>query len=251
MAKAITIIAIMNTTPTKKQAPQQTSYKERKRLLPSWWMAWIAVMLLAFGGPAFVARLLLVPGDEIRASLLEERAVAEADLERLEKSRLRVLGWFPASTGFNDLVLIALQRAGKAQGERAKGFFAEAEGWQCKGLQAAPADPYGWFRLAYLYIMADGGPSARAAAAWQQSVAVAPFEPRLMVARVHMGMTHEAFLDADAKALIPRLIRGAVEQDIDTLARNAKAGNYISTIQEALANDPALLKWFQGKLSEL
>ncbi len=249
MAKATTTIGIMNITQTK--TTLRSLALPRKTLIPAWWIAWIAVLLLAFSTPAFVARFLSLPGDNVHAALLEERPVSDADLAALVHSRLRVIGWYPSSAGYNDLVLVALQQANKAQGEAAKTILADAQGWQRRALLASPVDPYGWFRLAYLYIMEDGRPSARAASAWQQSVSVAPYEPRLMVARVHMGMTHEIFLDADAKALIPRLIRGAVEQDVDTLARQAKAGNYISTIENALANDPRLLNWFRGKLSEL
>ncbi len=239
MAKAITTIGTMTTTPT------------RKSPFPLWWIAWLAAMLLLFGAPSLTARLLLLSGDPIRAAILEEKPVSDGDLSVLQRSRLRVVGWFPSNASFNDLALVALLRANQKQGDEAKPFLVESEFWQKKALLAGPSDPYGWSRLAYLFLMADGGPSSRSAAAWLQSVATAPFEPRLMVARVHMGMTHSAFLDEDAKALIPRLIRGAVDQDIDTLARNAKTGHYISVIEEALANDPAKLKWFRDKLSEL
>lgn len=214
-------------------------------------MSWIAVMLLAFGFPALVARLALLSGDSVRAAILEEKRVSPNDLLLLEDSRLRVLGWFPSNAGFNDLAVASLQRAGQAQGQEAKDLLARAEHWQRRALAAGPSDTYGWFRLAYLYLTADGGPSPRVASAWLQSVYTAPFEPRLMVARVHMGMTNDAFLSPEAKAMMPRLIRGAVDQDIDTLARNAKAGNYISVIESALANDPARLQWFRDKLSEL
>lgn len=239
MGKVITVINIMLTMWTRKSD-----------ILPNGWILGLAVLLLILGVPALCARVLELPGDSIRFAMLEGQNVSPEEMDALEASRRRVVSFYPTNANLNDLALIALTRGNQAEGERAKAFFAESEKWQRQALAKTPADPYGWFRLAYLFLMEDGPVSARTAAAWAQSMAVAPYEPLLMIPRLHMGMSNYALMTAEAKSYIPLLVRGASIFDAEGLARIAKAGNFVEIVRDALAGNPDELRDFEQQIKE-
>lgn len=238
MATAITTIVTMNIMRT-----------DRSDVLPSWWVVWLALMAVVFGLPAMTARFIELPGDSARLALLEGRAVSTQDLDWLEKSRKAVVAWFPLNTLYNDLAVVAMERAKLASGTSAAPYFKEAEVWQRRALAASPADPYGWFRLAFLFFMTDG-PSARTAAAWTQSVAAAPFEPRLMLARTQLAVKLGGFIPSEARLTMDRLIRETWLVDPHGLTRAAAEGAFVSKVEEALADDPDALQALRKLLEE-
>lgn len=239
MAKAITAIGIMPITPTKKTS-----------LLPLAGLGVLAVVLLLASAPALVARLIELAGDSVHEAILEGKKLSEEDLATLEMARARVAGWRPSGARFGDLALTHLERGMRAQGEERAAYLADAQDWQKLALSRAPADPYGWFRLAYLYFLADGGASSRVAAAWAQSMASAPYEPRLMIARLQMGVASVKFLSPEAQIHLPRLVRGSAIFDAEGLARVAKAGAFTSEVEAALAGDPEALRAFRERLGK-
>jgi len=213
-------------------------------------LAGLALVLIGLGLPPLSARLIELPGNEVVKHLQEnQQTVSDADLAVLESTRMRVLSWFPLNNSENELALDAFVRAGHAKGEEATRLFAAAETWQRVALRTSPTDPYGWMRLAYLFLMQDGGPSFRTAAAWTQSMAVGPYEPELMISRLQMGMANYAFLTPEARAYIPLLVRGSATFDMDNLARYAKEGAFTSIVQKELANNEEELALFRQKIS--
>ncbi len=238
MATAITITGIMNIMLTK------------PRILPFWWMAWIALMLFLFSLSSVSARFLMLSGDPVRLALLEGETLDAASLDRLESSRLRVVRWFSPASVAGDLAVLSLQRAQGAATEEKKEAFLGAEKWQRTGLSNAPADPYGWFRLAFLLYRTEGS-SVQAAKAWAQSLDAAPYEPRLSFARLQMAMQLDPFLDNNARRHVPVLIRSLVKDDPEALAIAALARAYVSVVEEALVNEDVDLKAFREQVSKL
>jgi len=235
---AITTIGIMNTIPTKPFS------------LPVWWMAWLATLLLAFGVPSLVARLFHVGGDDVQVALLQGSKVTDDALMRLDASRRNTAAWFPMNVLYDDLAMVALERSARAKDRSiAQAYVHEAELWQRKGLFVSPADPYGWYRLAYLYYSTEG-PSQRVTSAWRQSVASAPYEPRLLVPRLQMAMSLESILDADVRESFPRLIRDAWREDPEALTKAAHEGTFISSVESALRRDPDDLNMFHKILEK-
>ncbi|HBM90660.1 MAG TPA: hypothetical protein DD400_02115 [Rhodospirillaceae bacterium] len=222
----------------------------KPRIVPFWWMAWIALMLFLFSLSSVTARFLMLPGDSVRLALLEGETLDVASLDRLEASRLRVVRWFSPASVAGDLAVLSLQRAQGAASEEEGAAFAEAEKWQRIGLLNAPADPYGWFRLAFLFYRTEGS-SAQAAKAWSQSLDAAPYEPRLSFARLQMAMTLDPFLDDNARRHIPVLIRSLVKDDPKALATGALVGAYVSVVEEALVNEDDDLITFREHVSKL
>lgn len=237
MATAITTIDIMNITQTKPS------------LLAFWWKTWLAILLLAFGLPSLVARLILLPGDQTRIDLLAGGKVELQDLQRFYASRRAAGAWFPENALYNDLAMASLNLSQRTEGETSKAFLQEAAVWESKALNVSPADAYGWYRMAYLYFMVEGASSPRAAKAWGLSMASAPYEPRLVSSRLQMAIgLGPSFLDETvARLYVPNLIRSAWEDDPDRLAKLAYDGSFISLVEEALRNDPDDLASFREK----
>lgn len=237
MATAITTTGTMNITQTK------------PAVFPLWWKAWIAILLLAFGVPSLVARFVMLPGDAARLSLLAGEKIPNVDLEQFYLSRHRASGWFPENALYNDLALASFELSGRVQSDAAKAFIQESIAWQHKALTVSPADAYGWYRLAYLYSGVEGA-SHRVAAAWEQSMASAPYEPRLIFPRLEMAVgLGAAFLaDDSAQVYVPRLIRDAWNVDTVLLSKLAQEGNFVSLVEDALRNDPEGLADFHTKV---
>lgn len=237
MATAITITGIMNTTPT-------------KAAFPSWWVAGLALILIGLGTPMTAGRFLLLSGDDTRAALLDGRRVPQAELGAFEGGRLRVAAWFPVNTVFNDLTMATIERSLQTRPQERAVFLKDAEYWQRRALGITPADTYGWFRLAFLFLSQDG-PSSRSAAAFAQSMASAPYEPRLLSARIQMAIKLGSFLDPDLQRRVPFMIRDAMRMDEEALARTAKAGGFAAVVERALADSPDDLERFRSNLKEV
>ncbi|MGE4350921.1 MAG: hypothetical protein AB7E52_01885 [Bdellovibrionales bacterium] len=235
---AIIIIGIMTITQTK------------NLLFPLWWKVWIVVLLLVFATPSLMARLIHLPGDEERLHLLQGQKVSEEALDSLYHSRFVTSRWFPENDSYNVLSLVALERAQRSSGEEVKNNLLEADFWERKALAVSPADPYGWYRLAFIYYRMQG-PSLSVALAWRESMASAPYEPRLIYPRLQMAMGLGSFLtDEFAKFYVPPLIRDAWNEDPDRLTKLAKEGAFISEVENALRGDPKGLASFRQKLKE-
>ncbi len=239
MATAITITVIMNTTRT------------RPPLIPLWWMAWLGLLLLVFGIPFLVGRFMELSGDSVRLALLEGKEVSARELNTLEEGRLRVAPWIHTNALYNDLALVALERAKTlSEADQKAALFQNAEVWQRKALWVSPSDPYGWFRLAYLLYQKKGG-LQQAAEAWRQSLASAPYEPRLLLPRLQMALALGEVLDEASRHQLPRLVREAWAYDPTGLAKAAKAGRFIAVVEAALRDDAQSLKHFQDQLDLL
>ena len=114
---------------------------------------------------------------------------------------------------------------------------------QQQSLRQAPANPYGWLRLAYLSYQKDGV-TVEAAAAWQKSLLTGPQEGRLLVPRLTFGILLMDQLPPSDKARIPTLIRAAYAFDSGGLAKAAYDYHYISVVEAALADEPKQLQRF-------
>lgn len=233
MAKAITATGIMNII--------------RINPLPKWWMLALATLLITFAAPSLTARLIELPGNDAREKMIKGASLSPEELTEIYETRRRTAEWYPLSASLNDLAMVLIEKARTAGAEDAVKLLAEAEYWQRKALALSPADPFGWFRLAYLIYRAEG-PSARVAEAWRQSMINGPFEPRLIQARLEMGLQLGKLVPQEAESYVPRLIREMADEDMQALADLAKRGHYISIVESALMTAPAFLADFRSKI---
>lgn len=238
MVKGTIITVTMNTIPTNKTP------------IPVWWMAWIAILLVVFAVPSLLARTLLISGEASRLSVLQGDAYTDDDLLSLKASRDRVAAWFPQNSIYNDLALVDLEMAPKKKdAEQARNTYASSESWQRKALAVSPADPYGWYRLAYLLYMKEG-PTQNVALAWGQSLSTAPFEPRLAIPRLQMGISLGSKVGVEARSYIPGLARQAWARNPYELVQAAHDGTFASVVEAAFINDAEALQSFRKMLKE-
>ena len=237
MAMVITITGTMNTIPT-------------KVAFPFWGGAGVGLVVLGLGAPKLAGRLMLLPADDTRLALLEGRSVPTQTLQSFEATRLRTASWFPVNAVANDLAMSTFERALQAPAAQRPILLKDAEYWQRRALSITPADAYGWLRLSYLYLAMDGA-SPRSAAAFAQSYASAPYEPRLLAARVQTGLKLGSFLDPDMQRRLPAMIRDAMRADKDELVFAAKQDNFIGVVEQALADYPDDLARFRSALKDL
>jgi len=232
MVTATIINGTMNTIPT------------NRLLLSRWWMAFVAILLMIMGIPSLAARLVLRAGDEIQLSILQGNSVSDEDLTTLAAGRRAISSWFHLNAAYNDLALSSLERSGRVTDKiQAANLLKEAVAWQYKALFVSPADPYGWYRLSYLYFVTEG-PSQRAAGAWKQSLNAASYEPRLLVTRVQMAMSLGNVIDTETRSQLPRMVREAWDEDPDLLLRTARDGSFLSFVESSLADDAESLEQF-------
>ena len=210
----------------------------------------MAILLFAFGVPSLIARAIHSRGDDVALAVMQGEHPSDDGLVRLDISRRTTAAWFPMNNLYNDLALVALERSGRAKDPSiSKAYIKEAELWQRKALFISPADPYGWYRLAYLYYLTDG-PSQRVADAWTQSLAVAPFEPRLLVPHLQMAMSLGDKIEEETRKSYPRLARDAWREDPQNLAKAAQDGSFVTIVEDALRNDPEDLQQFRALLDQ-
>jgi hypothetical protein len=200
--------------------------------------------------PSLAARMALLPGDEARDALLSRGTSAEATLDTLNSTRRRALTWRATSETCNDLALYDLTRARRAEAGSnppPQEIWREAIRWQSRALGRAPADTYGWARLAYMMMQTEGLTDATAATL-AHSFDTGPYEPSLQLFRLVMAVSLFDKLDKDTKDSMPFMIRAAWEHDPSGLAKAARDNHFISLAEQALADDPEKLAEFREKL---
>jgi hypothetical protein len=214
---------------------------------PRFWLAGLALVLLVLTVPSVIARLKMLPGNDIREKLLAQEKVTPTDLQKLEGTRRDVVEWFADKSVLSDLAMIAEERFRSDPENEA--FFVAAKNWQERSLKDAPADAYGWFRLSFLYYDEDKDVSERAVQAWVNSLRAAPYEPRLTLARLDLGMRFREKLDDVSVRYLPTLMREQALLSVDELARVALRGRYVSEVEAALEGE-ATLPDFRAAVSE-
>jgi hypothetical protein len=236
--------------PTKGKAASQTASRPQsvkkvsaaqvtkaEPLVPAWMLGTLASLLILLAVPSLMARLVALPGDALVLEMRQGKALSPDQLDRAEQSRLRVIHWFPINTYFNDLAEIALLRTVAHQTEAIEAYK-KVETWQHRALRLSPADAYGWFRLAYLYELAKA-PVSAVSAAWWQSYAAAPYEPRLFLPRLEMAVRLGPTLGGEARErAIGNLIRDAWNYNPWDLTRSARDRVYLSLLNETFRDDP-------------
>jgi hypothetical protein len=211
----------------------------------------LALIALSSSVPPLTARMALMPSDGAREALLARNAVSEVDLNALYKTRQRALIWRSTADTLDDLALVSLTRAasGKAGSQEAQNEWGNAFYWQRRALGRAPADTFGWTRLAYM-LMQTEGISGETATALMRSLDTGPYEPSLMLVRLNMVVPLLDKLDPDVKASLPFMINAAWEYDLEGLAKTAQQNHFVNLVEKALADDPDKLSAFREKISE-
>ena len=115
------------------------------------------------------------------------------------------------------------------------------------GLARAPADPKGWMMLALA--RAQHGDKTGARLALRSSIAIAPHDPTLALARAELGLQLIDELPPEEWQLVSEQIRVAADAQFDGLIKYVQAGGDLTPITTALAGEPDKVAALIGAVS--
>ena len=197
-------------------------------------------MLLWLATPRAVAAFYMLPGDVVKEKLGGDKPPSDDDLMLLVSSREKAARF--ANTGIvkSDMALGLFelaQRRGLDTNE-GKALLDRAASVLRRGLAEAPANTYGWARLAFIENRLEFG-SPAAIEALRMSVMTAQFEPYLLLSRMFLALKLRPYWDDDMTALQERQVRLSWQWNPRQLAKAAKqygAQDYVAGI---IGDDPA------------
>lgn len=205
------------------------------------------LILIAITFQTLGAHCVLLSNNNVRQRILNGKDITSEDMASYETAQKRALHWLPGTEIMDELAATSLIKARQFPTE-ANNTLKEALVWQRSSLALAPANTYGWTRLAYLHLITEG-PSPIAAAALALSLETGPYEPSIMLTRVTMAIAMLDIIDDDTRARLPPMIRAAWEHEPGQLTETARREKFISLVDDALQNDPAALAQFRNYLA--
>lgn len=194
----------------------------------------LALFLFLAGTRQFAAGLAVLPGNATLSALRERTSVAPADLDSFIATEQASLALLDRADGWSNLSLAYALRAETSEDRMS--LLVKAHDAVSKSLALAPANPYGWARLAAIERQL-GYENAAVAGHWRQSVTTGPNEDRLFVARIGMAVTLWPDLTRDDQAEVWREIRDLWSMDQGTVLSLARDDFSTNVIRAALAVD--------------
>jgi hypothetical protein len=212
----------------------------------------LGVALLALGAPRLIAAVVMFPGEPILQKVQNLEPVDEEELKILIVSQQRGLSWIASGRKWMDLGLAQLLLAEKkdANDPERLNLISSAIKSLRTGLAMAPASPFAWTRLAHAEIL-KGGASPEALGAFRFGLETAPFEPRLAIARLTLGVSLWDELQEVEKQLIFKQMRSTWKstwKDKTRLTDFALETGRPNLIRAALLKSPKDLAYFEKML---
>lgn len=205
----------------------------------------VAALSLALGGvmlalalPRIAAELAALPGNRVEAAVERGEIPGDGELALLVQSRESSLAWLVSGRRERELAVaeLLLARGDLGGGAWNRSRRAQAEAMLRAGLAGAPANPYGWARLAHLSLI-EGAPPRQVVPLLELSLRTAPVEPPLTLARLELCLVEWNYFDASAAPRLEAELRLAWTQAPDALVRLARATGRIDLLRRALPQD--------------
>ena len=192
-------------------------------------------LILGLALPRIVAELVALPGNRIEASVQQGRLPRDAELAVLIRSRVRSLAWLVSGRTEMQLAVAELlaTRGDLGGGEGNRSRRAQAEAMLRASLARAPAEPYGWVRLAHLSLI-EGEPPRQVVPLLEMSLRTAPVEPPLTFARLELCLVEWNHFGNAAEPRLEAQLRLAWAQAPDALVRLARATGRVDLLRRAL-----------------
>lgn len=211
-----------------------------------------ALVVFMSVGALLPAQLALLPGDDIRESLLQEKDIGKEDLLAFISSREAASIWVATGNVLGDKAMGELKMAQKAgvTSDEGKIYLQAALQDQKKALARAPASPYDWVRLSYL-LWISNGPSKEVVSALSRSFKADPYESTLLWVRLEMAVNLWDLLDPETKAFMPSYIQAFWSTHPQKLAYFALEKHAIGLIENALSSKPDALRQFNATLDDI
>lgn len=192
-------------------------------------------VLLALAGPRLYGQMLMLPGNKVQAAIDNDDTVSAQELDALAQSRQRGLAWTDSGHTRLELaaaeILLAEREVGG--GTRYHALMAQALTAIRDGLARAPADAYGWTRLAYARL-ALGEPADRVVPVLAMAIETAPVEATLIYPRLELCLIEWPYFAKVKPLLFEQQIRLAWGQSRLRLVRLARATSRLDAVRAAL-----------------
>jgi hypothetical protein len=195
----------------------------------------LGCVLLALAGPRLYGQLLMLPANKVQAAIDNDDAVSARELDALVQSRTRGLAW--TDSGHTRLQLAAaeilLAQREVGGGTRYHALMAQALTALRDGLARAPADAYGWTRLAYARL-ALGEPADRVVPVLAMAIETAPVEATLIYPRLELCLIEWPYFAQAKPELFQQQIQLAWAQSRLRLVRLARSTSRLDAVRNAL-----------------
>lgn len=224
---------------------------ETRRRLIAAPVALCAVILIGLGLPRTFGVLVSTGGEPVLRKLQEQQAVDVEQLRTLINAQENAAFWLSDGRVLTDLGLGALllsESLPKDDPEAARSLQQAIVALE-EGVARAPANPYAWSRLAYARAMAEGW-SPRAVAALRLALITAPYEPRLLWARLRMTMLAWMQMATDDREVVFQQVRWAWESNPAELVRLAVEANQLNLVRIALLRSPDDVARFEEMIKQ-
>ncbi len=210
-----------------------------------------AVILIGLALPRVIGVLVSSSAEPVLRKLQEQQPVDPDQLRTLIEAQESAAFWLADGRVLTDLGLGALllsESAPKGDPEAARALQQAIVALE-EGVARAPANPYAWSRLAYARAMAEGW-SPRAVAALRLALITAPYEPRLLWARLRMTMLAWMQLSSDDREVVLQQVRWAWQSNPGELVRMAVETKQTDLVRAALMLAPDDLQRFEAMTRE-
>jgi hypothetical protein len=223
------------------------------RLLRSSAVLIAGVSLLYLGVPRFIAAVVTLPSGPILNKIQTNRTVDAKALDIFIKSQKRGLQWNESARRWTDLGLAQIILANDAGNENSRiALLDKAEESLVRGLSLGPSNAFAWTRLAYID-MARNGLSATVTRKLRLAVAKAPYDRRLVFARLRLCFLNWTQFDEADRPMVLEQTRFAWNIDHGRLVSRAVKLGRIGLVRAALFANPddigqfeTLLKKYRG-----
>ncbi len=214
-------------------------------------VALAAVVLIALGLPRVIGVLVSTGAEPVLRKLQEQQPVDADQLRNLIDAQESAAFWLAdgrvlTDLGLGELLLSESVPKGDPQAAQAlqQAIVALEE-----GVARAPANPYAWSRLAYARAMAEGW-TPRAVSALRLALITAPYEPRLLWARLRMTMLAWMQLSSEDHEVVLQQVRWAWQSNPAELTRLAVETKQTNLVRAALMLLPDDAQRFEAMVKE-
>lgn len=205
------------------------------RLATATGLCLVAGALVVVAAPRVVASLTTLPGEAVLGRIQDRRPVTAGELERLIRSRENALAWHATGRLWTDLALARLMLVERRRIIRADRDLPAIRDALRRGLAMAPANPYGWTRLAAVESALGAPPEAQASYV-QMAILTGPYERPLVFPRLDLALAVWPAASLEDRSLIAQQIRWAWRADRQATLAAARRAAAVEAIRTALAD---------------
>jgi len=205
------------------------------------------IFLIVAAAPRFWSAVQRLPANGVIQTLGDGGPVAPADLRLADRALASSVALNGRARDLNDLARIRQHRAMAAKLDSLQGrdLLTSSRALQRRALAAAPANAFGWLRLAHTEILL-GGLGKPAAAALLQSIATSPFYYPLLWRQLDFAFLLWPVLEPKQRRRIEPQIVAAAAISVGLLAKLAVRRHANGAVRAALAKNGSALSAFDA-----